>query len=152
MERDFSPEIRDTLFDRWKPVYRSRLHYLIAWTTRGRRPVFKDVHLIALKKMILEICDERGYAPIEIALGSNQVHLLIGMKPSQSVAGAVREIRGRSAMSLLTQYPELRVRLRGSLFWDERYEVETVSTPRLDRVRTRLQAIQGRDEGLAAAS
>ena len=53
---------------------------------------------------------------------------------------------------MLSQFPELRVWLRGNLVWDERYAVETVSAQRLDKVRERLRNLHHADEDLAAAS
>ena len=41
-------------------------------------------------------------------------------------------------MSLMSQFPELRVWLRGNLVWDERYSVETVSTLRVEGLRERM--------------
>ena len=67
----------------------------------------------------------------------------------------VRELKGRSGLALLTQFPELRVWLRGNLIWDERYSVETVSAARVEAVRERLRALHGVSEShedLAAAS
>jgi hypothetical protein len=60
-------------------------------------------------------------------------------------------------MTLLQDFPELRVWLRGNLVWDERYAVETVSPPRVDKIRDRLQLTHRAlrelpPEGWAAAS
>jgi REP element-mobilizing transposase RayT len=84
--------------------------------------------------------------------------VLCGLKPAQSVASAVRELKGRTSMALLERFPELRVWLRGNLVWDERYAVETVSPLRVDKIRERLTNLHrpgfGSDlpEDLAAAS
>ena len=152
MNDDLAPEVREELLGRWEPVYRSQLHYLVTWSTRGRRPVLKERHANALKDLIQQACDERGYNLIESAVAPEHVHVLVGLRPSQSVAGAVREMKGPTSLALLAQFPELRVWLRSNLVWDERYAVETVSGPRLERVRERLRALHGGDEQLAAAS
>ena len=152
MNQDLAPEVRDELLGRWEPVYRSQLHYLVTWSTRGRRPVLRDHHAGALKELIQETCDERGFNLLESAVAHEHVHVLVGLRPTQSVAGAVREIKGPTGLALLTQFPELRVWLRSNLLWDERYAVETVSGPRLEQVRERLRALHGSDEQLAVAS
>lgn len=138
MELDLAPQVKDVLLERWEPVYRSQLHYLVTWSTRGRRPVLKDRHLEALKGLIQKTCDERGFSLIEVVAGQDHVHALFGLRPAQSVASAVREIKGRTTMELMQRFPELRVWLRGNLLWDERYAVETVSPLRLERTRERL--------------
>jgi REP element-mobilizing transposase RayT len=133
-------------------MYRSRLHYLVTWSTRGRRPVLRDRHVAALERLVQQTSDERGYSLLEVAAAADHVHVLIGLKPSQSIASAVRELKGRAGVALLTQFPELRVWLRGNLIWDERYAVETLSATRIPRVRDRLHNLHGGTDRLAQAS
>ncbi len=152
MNDALAPEVKRELLGRWEPVYRSQLHYLVTWSTRGRRPVLRHRHAAALRALLAEVCEERGLALIDEAVASEHVHVLLGLPPSHSVASAVRELKGRTAMAMLSQVPELRVWLRGNLLWDERYAVVTVSAMRLERVRERLRTLHGPDEDLAAAS
>jgi len=153
MERDLAPEIEKALRGKWEPVYRSQLHYLVTWSTRGRRPVLRERHVQALQKCVRQSASERDLVLLDVVAGSDHVHVLFGLRPSQSVASAVRELKGRAGMELLSQYPELRVWLRGNLVWDERYAVETVSPIRLEAVRARLHSLHGPPaEDLAKAS
>jgi REP-associated tyrosine transposase len=146
-----APRISAALHERWEPVYRSRLHYLVTWSTRGRKPVLKDRHARKLHEIVASLCEERGYELVDLAVGQDHVHALFGLKPSQSVATAVREIKGRSGLGLLADHPELRVWLGGHLLWDERYAVETVSPARLEHVQQRLRHRHGLPESLAEA-
>jgi putative transposase len=139
MEPKMAPPVRHSLLTRWEPLYRSQLHYLVTWSTRGRRPVLKDRHFEAIQTLVRAACEERGIELVELVTGPDHVHVLFGLKPAQSVASAVRELKGRTSMSLMQDFPELRVWLRGNLVWDERYAVETVSPLRVDRMRERLQ-------------
>jgi putative transposase len=152
VNHELAPEVNEALKGRWEPIYRSQLHYLITWSTRGRRPVLKDRHVRALQDLIQQACEERGFALLEVAAGADHAHVLLALRPSHSVASAVRELKGRTGVMLLSQFPELRVWLRGNLAWDERYAVETVSAMRIERVRDRLRALHGVNEELAAAS
>lgn len=152
MDRTLAPEVKESLRSRWEPVYRSQLHYHVTWGTRGRRPVLKARHIEKLNRLIAETCAERGFALVDSAASSDHVHVLLALRPTQSVASVVREIKGRTGMALITQFPELRVWLRGNLTWDERYSVETVSASRLDRIKERLRALHGSPEAFAAAS
>jgi len=152
VNRILAPEIDEALRGRWEPVYRSQLHYVVTWSTRGRRPVLRDRHARYLRDLIQQTCDELDYALVEFAAGSEHVHLLLGLSPTQSVASAVRQLKGRTGLALLQDHPELRVWLRGNLVWDEPYSVETVSSTRLPKVCARLRALHSSDEDLAAAS
>ena len=152
MDPKLASDVKQSLLERWEPLYRSRLHYLVTWSTRGRRPVLRDRHIAAIETLMHNTCDERGYTLVDVASDSDHVHVLVGLRPAQSVSSVIRELKGRSGMSLLAQFPELRVWLRGNLIWDERYAVETVSPARLERVRERLRNLHAHGDDLARAS
>lgn len=139
MELELAPQVKQALGNRWEPIYRSQLHYLVTWSTRGRRPVLKERHIDALKSLIRTTCEERDFELVDVVAGQDHVHVLFGLRPAQSVASAVRELKGRTSMALMAQFPELRVWLRGNLVWDERYAVETVSPLRIEALRERLE-------------
>jgi len=138
VDTNLTPPVQQALIRRWEPLYRSQLHYLVTWSTRGRRPVLKDRHIDAIHELIRSTCEDRDFNLVEVVAGHDHVHVLFGLKPAQSVASAVRELKGRTTMTLLQRFPELRVWLRGNLVWDERYSVETVSPLRVDKLRDRL--------------
>lgn len=152
MDRTLAPNVNAALLGRWEPVYRSQLHYLVTWNTRGRKPVLKDRHLAVLGEMVAALCEERGIALLETAVAQDHVHVLFGLRPVQSVASAVRELKGKTGMSLMSRFPELRVWLGGNLMWDERYAVETVSPMRLPKVQSRLRTLHVPPDQLAEAS
>ena len=151
MNAKLAPRINTVLHERWEPVYRSRLHYLVTWSTRGRKPVLKDRHSRKLHELVPRLCEERGYELLDLAVGQDHLHVLFGLKPSQSVATAVREIKSRAGLELLADHPELRVWLGGNLLWDERYAVATVSPARLERVQDKLRNLHGPAEPLERA-
>ena len=151
MKTKSAPEINGALHERWEPVYRSRLHYLVTWSTRARRPVLKERHARKVHDLVARVCEDRGYELLDVAVGQDHVHALFGLKPSQSVATAVREIKSRTGLGLMTDHPELRVWLGGHLLWDERYAVETVSPIRLEHVQRKLRHLHGTPESLAEA-
>ena len=138
MDQQMAPQVKQALSNRWEPIYRSQLHYLVTWSTRGRRPVLKDRHVDALKSLVRTTSEERDFELVDIVVGQDHVHVLFGLRPAQSVASAVREMKGRTSVALMAQFPELRVWLRGNLVWDERYAVETVSPLRIEALRERL--------------
>ena len=146
MNDELAPELSQAIRGRWEPIYRSQLHYLVTWSTRGRRPVLKTRHVRAVQDLIRHACEERGHSLLDVAAGPDHVHVLMALRPSQSVASVVRELKGRTGLALLAQFPELRVWLGGNLAWDERYAVETVSAMRVERVRERLRALHGAGE------
>jgi REP-associated tyrosine transposase len=152
VNRKMAPEVKEALLTSWEPLYRSRLHYLVTWSTRGRRPVLRDRHVSAIEQLVQQACDERGFALVDVVAGADHVHVLLGLRPSHSISSVVREIKGRSGLAILAQFPELRVWLHGNLVWDERYAVETVSPARIEKVRERLRNIHTLPSEFARAS
>jgi putative transposase len=152
VERALAPHVNAALLGRWEPLCRSQLHYLVTWSTRGRRPVLKDRHVTLLGEMVATLCDERGFTLLETSAAQDHVHVLLALRPAQNVASAVRELKGRTGMALMSRFPELRVWLGGNLMWDERYAVETVSPARLAKVQARLRALHAHHDELAEAS
>lgn len=152
MENTLAPGVSAALRGRWEPLYRSQLHYLVSWYTRGRKPVLKDRHRGMLGNMVMSLCEERGITLLEISAAQDHVHVLFGLRPAQSVASAIRELKGKAGMALMSHFPELRVWLGGNLVWDERYAVETVSPARLARVQARLRTLHVAHDRLARAS
>jgi putative transposase len=152
VERKLTPEVKQALLTSWEPLYRSRLNYLVTWSTRGRRPVLRERHIAALEEMVRQACEERGFALAEVAAGPDHVHVLVGLRPSHSISSVVRELKGRAGVALLQRFPELRVWLRGNLVWDERYAVETVSSMRIERIQERLRNLHGPSDDFARAS
>ena len=152
MDRALAPPLEQSLLNRWEPVYRSRLHYLVTWSTRGRKPVLRERHAASLEALIQKTCEEREYALVDMATGLDHVHVLIGLRPAQSISSVIRELKGHASVELLSRHPELRVWLRGNLVWDERYAVETVSSSRIERVRARMRSLHGGGGELARAS
>lgn len=159
MEQHWAPEVKESLLGRWEPVYRSQLQYLVTWSTRGRKPVLRDRHSTTLLALIPAICEERDVQLLDLAVGVDHVHTLLSLRPSESIASVVREIKGRAGILMLERHPELRVWLGGNLIWDERYAVETVSASRSANVQSRLRSLHPERrpdpndlDGLAAAS
>ena len=152
MNDKLTPRVHEVLNRQWEPVYRSCLHYQVSWTTRGRKPVLRDRHVIKLRELIPALCDERGIEVLETAPNREGLQLLIGLRPTDSVATAVREIKSRAGLEMLSLFPELRVWLGGNLLWDDRYAVETVSTVRLEEIRDGLRNERNPNEPIARAS
>jgi putative transposase len=125
----------------WQPVCVARLHYHLAWSTRGQAPVLVGRRAATLRTLLEEMCRERSLTLQAVAITPAQVRLVVSLRPSQLAASVVRELKGRSALALLRQCPDLRVALGGHLAWNDRYALATVSPRQLPRLIERLAAI-----------
>jgi REP element-mobilizing transposase RayT len=135
------PPARRALDRTWQPVCVARLHYHLAWNTRGKAPVLVGRRARALRSLLEEMCRQRGLQLQAAAITPAQVRLVVSLRPSQLAASIVRELKGRSALALLRECPDLRVALGGHLAWNDRYALATVSPRRLARLVERLEAI-----------
>jgi len=125
----------------WQPVCIARLHYHVTWSTRGRSPVLVGKRALALKTILADLCRERGILLQAIAVTPSQVRLVVSLRPSQLAATVVRELKGRSALALLRQCPDVRVALGGNLAWNDRYAMATVSPRQLPRLTEKVSKL-----------
>jgi len=78
---------------------------------------------------------------------ADRVHLILSLRPTDCAASVVRELRGRSALALLRELPELRVALGGNLLWGETYGISTVSPGKLTQRLSRLARLESGEPG-----
>lgn len=138
----------------WSPLCVSRLHFHVTWLTRGRRKILSGDRAATLRSILTAMCGELGVRLEALGVLSERIHLLISLRPSDCAGSVVRELKGRSALELLSRRPELRVLLGGNLVWDETYGISTVSPGNLGRKKMRLERIQDfdhRSERIGAA-
>jgi len=132
----------DRAFERdWQPVCVARLHYHMAWSTRGKLAILSDKHEASLRAILTELCKERGILLQALAVTPAQVRLVVSLRPSQLAASVVRELKGRSALALLRHCPDVRVSLGGNLAWNDRYALATVSPRQLPRLVQKLGSL-----------
>ena len=115
----------------WAPLCVSRLHYHVTWTTRGRKSVLTGKRVEAVRSSLQILARERGVKLETVAVLEDRLHLVLSLRPTDCAASVVRELRGRSALALLRELPELRVALGGNLLWGETYGISTVSPGKL---------------------
>ncbi|MEP7028778.1 MAG: IS200/IS605 family transposase [Candidatus Eisenbacteria bacterium] len=123
----------------WQPVCIARLHYHLTWSTRGKSPVLVGKRALALRTILSDLCRERGIQLQALAITPGQVRMVVSLRPSQLAASIVRELKGRSALALLRQCPDVRVALGGHLAWNDRYALATVSPRQLPRLSEKLK-------------
>jgi len=140
----------------WVPLCVSRLHYHVTWTSRGRRPVLVGRRAKVASEVLRQLAGERGVRLEAVSIRPDRVHVILSLRPNDRVASVVRELRGRSALSLLRELPELRVALGGNLVWSETYGIATVSPGKLASRVARLSRLESGSysggESLAACS
>jgi putative transposase len=131
----------------WIPRCVAQLVYHVTWTTRGKKPVLTGRRVKALREVLSALVNERGVRMEAIGVLPDRVHLLLTLRPTDCAASVVRELRGRSALRLFQELPELRVALGGNLLWNETYGIATVSPGILSKRIARLARIDSSTVG-----
>ena len=85
-----APAVQASLLRKWEPVNRTQLHYLITWSTRGRRPALRERHATELESSLRRLCEERAISLLEVCTGPDHVHVLLALKATHSVSSVVR--------------------------------------------------------------
>ena len=70
----------------------------------------------------------------------NHVHLLLRIPPKQSVSQVMQNIKAKSALGMLKQFPELRSELPEETFWARGFYVASVGGLNIDEVREYILA------------
>ena len=138
------PSFAVTLAPHWVPLCVSRLHYHVTWTTRGHKAVLTGRRPDAVRASMQLLARERGIKLEAVGVLEDRVHLVLSLRPTDCAASVVRELRGRSALALMRELPELRVALGGNLLWSENYGISTVSPGRLAQRLERISKLESR--------
>ena len=109
------------------------LHYHIVFSTKDRRFYIKDEWKSRLFRFLAGCVREAGGKPLAVGGVSDHVHLLIGMKSTQTVAGLVKDVKTASTRWVHSQI-ELRV-----FCWQTGYAAFTVSPSAVDSVRKYIE-------------
>ncbi|MCS7272888.1 MAG: IS200/IS605 family transposase [Fimbriimonadales bacterium] len=118
-----------------------RLYALLAFYARAKKPLF-DPEVTALFTQVLpEVCQSYGYELIAYRLMPNQVHLIVGFKPTDAITDVVSDIKRSTAHRLFEGIPRLEVEIGKRNFWAEGYFAETLGHTQIEPL---LRAWQNR--------
>ena len=105
---------------------RHRLQVHIIWIPKYRRRVLLGKVAVRLKQLLYEGCRINRWWIGEISIQKDHVHVLIQIKPNDSVAEVVQILKGGTSIKIRREFPELEEFLWGDSFWADGYFAETV--------------------------
>ena len=101
--------------------------YHIVWVPKYRYRVLQDRIKEEVRKTIIIQSERLGCNIVELNLQVDHVHLLIKVPPKVSISSLMGTLKGKSAIRVFAQFPELKQRpYWGNHFWAEGYCVDTV--------------------------
>jgi len=111
----------------WKGGHtRHKLQYHLAWMPKYRKRVLRGKIAYRLKGLLYDACRMNRWWIGKISIQNDHVHLLIQLQADDSVAEAVRVLKGGTSKIIRKEFPELEEFLWGDSFWADGYFAESV--------------------------
>jgi len=95
--------------------------YHVWFSTKGRRQALEGELGDDVRQLLLEIAQRAGIRLLELEMAADHVHLLVGLKESQTLPFVMHQLKGASARLLFLKYPELKGDMGHSSFWQKGY-------------------------------
>jgi putative transposase len=103
-----------------------RLQIHLVWVPKYRKRVLQGKIVSRLKKLLYEACKVNRWWISELSIQDDHVHILVQIKPSESVADVVQILKGGTSRVIRKEFPELEEFLWGDSFWADGYFAESV--------------------------
>ena len=95
----------------------SRLSVHIVWCTKYRYAFLKGDIQIRCRSLLIQICEAEDVTILKGVVSKDHVHMHLEYRPSSSVSGLVKKLKGRSSRKLQQEFSELKKRYWGRHFW-----------------------------------
>ena len=96
---------------------RHRLQVHLVWIPKYRRRVIRGKIAIRLRQLLREASTMNRWQIREMSLEHDHIHLIMQIKPSDSISGVVQILKGGTSRALRKEYPELEEFLWGDSYW-----------------------------------
>jgi len=95
----------------------SRLTVHLVWSTKYRYNVLKGDIQKRCRKILIQTCESEDIDILKGVVSKDHVHMHIEYRPSKSISNIVKRLKGRSSRKLQQEFPQLKKRYWGQLFW-----------------------------------
>ena len=111
----------------WKGSHtKHRLQIHLVWVPKYRKRVLRGKIAIRLRQLLYQACKMNRWWIGEMSIQEDHVHVIIQIKPRESVAYVVQMLKGGTSKVIRSEFPELEEFLWGDSFWADGYFAETV--------------------------
>ena len=104
--------------------HRLRVH--LVWVPKYRRRVLEGAVAARLDTLIRQAAQVNRWQVHELAIQPDHVHLLLQIRPPQSVSAVAKRLKGGTSRVLRQEFPSLTEFLWGDSFWADGYFAENV--------------------------
>jgi len=140
------PRVAKSPFEKLRTTGSSayRLYALVAFYARAKKPLFDEEVTALFSQVLPEVCQSYAYELIAYRVMPNQVHLILGFKPTDAIADVVSDIKRSTAHRLFEGIPRLETEIGKRNFWAEGYFAETLGHTQIEHT---LRMWQNRSRG-----
>ena len=105
-------------------THRLRVH--LVWVPKYRRRVLEGPVAARLEALVRQAADVNRWQVHALAVQPDHVHLLLQIRPPESVAAVAQRLKGGTSRVLRAEFPDLEEFLWGESFWADGYFAENV--------------------------
>jgi putative transposase len=102
-----------------------RLTYHLVFIPKYRKRVLIGKVASGVRRLMYEACEVNKWWIHEIEVKREHVHIMIQIRPRESLSEVVRILKGGSSKKMQEEYPELEEFVWGGKFWSDGYFAET---------------------------
>ena len=104
--------------------HRLRVH--LVWVPKYRKRVLQGPVAVRLEELLRQATEVNRWQIHELAIQPDHVHLLLQIRPPESVSSVVNLLKGRTSRIVRAEFPQLEEFLWGESFWADGYFAESV--------------------------
>lgn len=109
--------------------------YHVWFSTKMRKIALVDEMGAEMGQLLKEAADRASLQLLEMETAVDHVHLLIGLRPEQTLSAAMHRLKGTSARFIFLKYPELKLDMGHKSFWQRGYGFRRLDPSEIPRVR-----------------
>jgi putative transposase len=110
------------------------------WIPKRRKGVLKGKIASRVKELFYEACHLNKWWIGKLGIKEDHIHMLIQIKPRESIAYVVQKLKGGSSRKLRKEYPDLDEFVWGDSFWCDGYFAVTVGEVEAEVVERYIQS------------
>ena len=109
--------------------------YHVWFSTKMRKIALVDEMGAEIKRLLKEVAARASIQLLEMETAVDHMHLLIRLRPEQTLSSAMHQLKGASARSIFLKHPELKFDLGHNSFWQKSYGFRRLDPSEVSGVR-----------------
>jgi putative transposase len=110
--------------------------YHVWFSTKMRKIVLVDEIGAEIERLLKEVAARASIQLLEMETAVDHVHLLIRLRPEQTLSAAMHRLKGASARFIFLKYPELKLDMGHNSFWQKGYGFRRLDPSEVSGVRS----------------